>query len=318
MKTKHRSRPEIVARKDFSDLIYMLEIRHPVIAMAAKPGHFVIVKANEHSQAIALPIADFNRAKGTVTLVVQAAGKTTREMQQDCRAGSRLFGMVGPMGRPSHTSDAKKIACVGGGLGVAPASLHARAFKEAGAYVIGIVGFRSKDLIFWEDRLRACCDEVIVCTDDGSAGVKGLVTKGVRAAIKMHPDIGEVIAIGSPRMMKACAEATRKHKIKTVVSISPVVVDDIGMCGVCRVKVGDRMKSSCVDGPGFDGHRVDFDDLILRLRRYAGKEKAIESRPKICPMKERINRSPAQAARLGVDADWLVHFDDPFDEVKGG
>ena len=201
---------EIVAREDFSDVTFLLEIRHPAMAKAARPGQFVIVLIHEHGERIPLTIADFDSAAGTVTLVVQAVGKTTREMQQICRTGSLLHGMVGPMGVPSRIGDAKKVVCVGGGLGVAPVYPQARAFKKSGAYVIGIVGFRSKDLVFWEAKFRRCCDEFIICSDDGSVGLKGLVTEGISAAMEDHSDIDEVIAIGPPVMMKACAETTRR------------------------------------------------------------------------------------------------------------
>ena len=265
---------EIVAREDFSDVTYLLEIRHPLLARAAKPGQFVIVMSHVHGERIPLTIADFDRAKGTVTLVIQAVGKTTREMQQQCRVGTSLYAVVGPMGIPSPIGHAKKVICVGGGLGVAPIYPQARAFKEAGAYVIGVLGFRTKDLIFWADKFARCCDEVIVCTDDGSAGIKGLVTEGIRRAIEKHGDIDECIAIGPPIMMKGCAEATRPHKIRTVVSLNPVMVDGTGMCGGCRVKIGDGIKFACVDGPDFDAHQVDFDDLMARLARFKPTEQA--------------------------------------------
>jgi len=265
---------EIVAREDFSDVTYLLEVRHPMLARAARPGQFVIVMATDHGERVPLTIADFDRSRGTVTLVIQAVGKTTREMQRDCKVGSHLYGLVGPMGEPSRIGGAKKVICVGGGLGVAPIYPQARAWKESGAYVIGIVGFRTRDLVFWDDRFRACCDEFIVCTDDGSAGIKGLVTEGIRQALARHADIEEVVAIGPPIMMKGCAEATRARGIRTMVSLNPVMVDGTGMCGGCRVKVGDRVKFACVDGPDFDGHLVDFDDLMSRLGRYKPEEQA--------------------------------------------
>ena len=269
---------EIVAREDFSDVTYLLEIRHPQLAKAARPGQFVIVMPHEHGERIPLTIADFDRDKGTITLVIQAVGKTTREMQRDCRVGTRLFALVGPMGIPSHIDRAKKVLCVGGGLGVAPVYPQARAYKESGAYVIGVLGFRNRDLVFWEDKFRACCDELILCTDDGSAGIKGLVTEGIRQAVEKHPDIDECVAIGPPVMMKGCAEATRPHKIRTIVSLNPVMVDGTGMCGGCRVKIGDRVKFACVDGPDFDGHLVDFDDLMFRLQRYKATEREASDR----------------------------------------
>jgi len=263
---------EIVARQDFSDVTYLLEVHHPLMARAARPGQFVIVMLHEHGERIPLTIADFDAGKGTVTLVIQAVGKTTREMQQQCRVGTQLFSLVGPMGAPSHIGKAGKVICVGGGLGVAPVFPQARAFKQAGAYVIGVVGFRDKNLVFWDDKFREYCDEFIICTDDGSAGIKGLVTDGIRQALDKHPDIDELVAIGPPIMMKACAELTRPLGIKTSVSLNPIMVDGTGMCGGCRVKLGDGMKFACVDGPDFDGHEVDFDDLMNRLKRFAQDE----------------------------------------------
>jgi NAD(P)H-flavin reductase len=268
------SRFEIVAREDYSDVTFMLEVRHPLMARAARPGQFVVVMSHEHGERIPLTIADFDRGKGTVTLVIQAVGKTTREMQRSCRTGTALFALAGPAGHPSPVSGAKKVVCVGGGLGVAPVYPQARAFKENGAYVIGVLGFRTEKLVFWEKKFRSVCDELILCTDDGSTGIKGLVTDGIKLAIEKHPDIDEVVAIGPPVMMRASAETTRPHGIKTMVSLNPIMVDGTGMCGGCRVKVGDQVKFACVDGPDFDGHKVDFADLITRLRRFTEEEKA--------------------------------------------
>ncbi len=288
------SRFEIVARQDFSDLTYLLEVRHPLMAKAARPGQFVIVMSHEHGERIPLTIADYDRAKGTITLVIQAVGKTTREMQRSCKVGSTLYGMVGPMGIPSVTSHAKKVICVGGGLGVAPIFPQAKAFKENGAYVIGVLGFRSKSLVFWEDKFRACCDEFILCTDDGSAGIHGMVTEGIRRALAGHADIDEVVAIGPPVMMKGCADATRERKIRTLVSLNPIMVDGTGMCGGCRVKIGDEVKFACVDGPDFDGHKVDFDDLMQRLRRFRDEERAaLERWSESCRL---MNREPVVPA----------------------
>jgi len=269
---------KIVRREDYSDVTYLLEVYHPMMARAAQPGQFVIVMSHAAGERIPLTIADFDREKGTITLVIQAVGKTTLEMRGTCQVGTSLYGMAGPMGIPSHLSNAKKVVCVGGGLGVAPVFPQARAWKESGAYVIGILGFRNKDLVFWENKFRAICDELIICTDDGSAGIKGFVTDGIKLALEKHPDIEEVVAIGPPVMMKACAEATRPSGVKTMVSLNPIMVDGTGMCGGCRVKVGDVVKFACVDGPDFDGHQVDFDDLMVRLRRYKEEEKAATER----------------------------------------
>ena len=269
---------EIVSREDFSDVTYLLEVRHPLMARAAKPGQFVIVMSHERGERIPLTIADFSTERQTITLVIQAVGKTTREMQQTCRIGTSLYAMVGPMGLPSSSSSAKKVLCVGGGLGVAPVFPQARGFKARGAYVIGVLGFRTRALAFWQDKFASACDEVILCTDDGSAGVKGNVTEGIRQAIAGHPDIDECIAIGPPMMMRGCADATRPHKIKTMVSLNPLMIDGTGMCGGCRVKVGGQVKFACVDGPDFDAHQVDFDDLTLRLHRFAHQEQAAMQR----------------------------------------
>ena len=264
---------DIVAREDFSGSTFLLEVKHPLLAKAARPGQFVIVMSQADGERIPLTIADFSVDRGTVTLVIQAVGKTTMEMQQRCVVGSALYAVVGPMGNPSHIGKAGKVACVGGGLGVAPVYPQARAFKENGAYVIGIIGFRSKDLIFWQDKFEMVCDELIICTDDGSAGIKGLVTDGIHMAIDKHPDIEEVVAIGPPVMMKFCAEATRPRDIKTTVSLNPIMVDGTGMCGGCRVSVGGEMRFCCVDGPDFDGHQVNFEELMRRLARFRDDER---------------------------------------------
>ena len=263
---------EIVAREDYSDATFMLEIRHPLMARAARPGQFVIVMSHPEGERIPLTLADFDPRKGTITLVIQAVGKTTREMQQSCQVGTRLHALVGPMGVPSVIGKAKKVACVGGGLGVAPMYPQARAYKQAGAYVIGIVGWRSCAQIFWEDKFRSVCDELILCTNDGSKGIRGIVTDGLRICLEKNPDLGEVIAIGPPIMMKACAEATRARKVKTMVSVNPVMVDGTGMCGGCRVTVGREQKFVCVDGPEFDGHQVDFAELMARVSAYREQE----------------------------------------------
>ena len=283
---------QIVRREDFSDVTYLLEIRHPLMARAARPGQFVIVMSHERGERIPLTIADFDEDAGTVTLVIQAVGKTTREMQRTCQTGTELYALVGPMGLPSPIGHAKKVLCVGGGLGVAPVFPQARAFKQHGAYVIGVIGFRTASLMFWEQKFGQWCDELIVCTDDGSAGLKGNVTVGIADALGRHDDIDECVAIGPPIMMKGCAEATRARRIKTVVSLNPLMIDGTGMCGGCRVKVGGHVKFACVDGPDFNAHDVDFDDLMARLRRFSAQEQAAMQRwTETC----RLATSPATA-----------------------
>jgi sulfide dehydrogenase subunit beta len=307
---------EILGREDFSEATYSLVVRHPRMAKAARPGQFVIVMSHEAGERIPLTIADFDRRSGTITLVVQAVGKTTKQMQQTCKVGSFLHALVGPMGAPSALAGRKKVVCVGGGLGVAPIFPQARGFKENGAYVIAVLGFRTRKLIFWKERFEACCDELILCTDDGSAGIKGFVSDGIKLAVSRHRDIDELVAIGPPVMMRACAETTRPHAIKTVVSLNPIMVDGTGMCGGCRVRVGDQIKFACVDGPDFDGHKVDFDDLMMRLRRYAEEERiAVERWSEQCRMKSPIPSGAGPGAKPAVD---LVEMPDPFEEVLGG
>ncbi len=296
----------IVAREDYSDVTYMLEVAHPAMAKAAQPGQFVIVMEHEHGERIPLTIADFNRDRGTITLVIQAVGKTTKEMQANLKAGDSIYAMVGPMGIPSHIGTAKKVICVGGGLGVAPVYPQARAYQAAGAYVIGVIGFRNRSLMFWRDKFAAVCDELIICTDDGSEGIQGLVTKGIEQAVARHADIDEVVAIGPPIMMKGCAEATRAHGIRTMVSLNPVMVDGTGMCGGCRVKVGEQVKFACVDGPDFDGHQVDFDDLMSRLVRYRRAERdAMERWTESCRIRAG-DASDLKTAVLGAEADMPI------------
>ncbi len=262
----------ILDREDLSDVTFQLEVEAPLMARAAEPGQFVIVILHERGERIPLTIADFDRDRGSVTLVIQAVGKSTCEMQQRCHEGTHLHALVGPMGYPSELG-ADKVVCVGGGLGVAPVYPQLRAFKESGAYVIGIIGFRNKELIFWRDRFEQYCDELVICTDDGSAGIRGRVTVGLETVLDRHNDIDRVVAVGPPIMMKACAEITRPRGIETIVSMNPIVVDGTGMCGGCRVTVGNQIKFACVDGPEFDAHQVDFDELISRLGRYRDDEK---------------------------------------------
>jgi NAD(P)H-flavin reductase len=289
----------IVRREDFSDVTYLLEFEHPLMARAARPGQFVIVMPDEHGERIPLTIADFDRDRGTITLVIQAVGKTTQAMQRDCKVGTSLFAVVGPMGIPSHIGQRTCVVCVGGGLGVAPVYPQARAYHEQGAKVIGVIGFRNRDLIFWQDRFAAVCDELTVCTDDGSAGLKGRVTDGLQQAIDRHPGVDEVVAIGPPVMMKGCAEVTRARGIRTLVSLNPVMVDGTGMCGGCRVKIGEQVKFACVDGPDFDGHQVDFDDLMARLTRFKRAEsEALARFQDSCRL-----RAPAEAAAAASPLD---------------
>jgi sulfide dehydrogenase subunit beta len=263
----------ILRREQFSPVTYLWELDAPEIARAAQPGHFVIVRHTDNGERIPLTIADFDRERGTITLVIQAVGKSTH-MFMELRAGDVLDDLVGPLGHARQFEKQAKVVVVGGGLGVAPVYPQLRHYKELGAHTISIIGFRGKDLIFWEDKFRAQSDELIVTTDDGSYGKKGLVTVALAEVLDKHADVGEVLAIGPAVMMKACAELTRPRKIRTVVSLNPVMVDGTGMCGGCRVTVGGTMKFACIDGPEFDGHLVDFDELQLRARRFDREERA--------------------------------------------
>ena len=259
-------------RFDVNSVTFVLEIEHRLLARAARPGQFVIVMSHAHGERIPLTIADFDRDAGTVTLVIQAVGKTTREMQQQCREGTSLFALVGPMGAPSSLQTRGTVVCVGGGLGVAPIFPQLRAYKDSGAKVIGIIGFRNSQAVFWRERFAAACDRLVVCTDDGSAGERGLVTDALRRTLEQEPKIDEVLAIGPPAMMRAAAETTRPFGVHTTVSLNPIMVDGTGMCGGCRVQVGGKTRFACVEGPDFDGHQVDFAELIARLGRFRSEE----------------------------------------------
>ena len=259
-----------------------------------------MARIDEHGERIPLTVADFNVANGTVTVVIQAVGKTTFEML-GLREGDTILDFIGPLGLPSHIRNLEgTVVLVGGGLGVAPVYPQARAYHERGAYVIGVIGFRNKDLVFWEDKFRAVCDEFIVCSDDGSVGMKGLVTAGIEVALSRHADIEQLIAIGPPIMMRGCAEVTRPHKTPTIVSLNPIMVDGTGMCGGCRVKVGDRIRFACVEGPEFDAHQVDFEDLMFRLQRFKPEEKAaLERWQQGCRMEAEVH---GPSARMEAEA----------------
>ncbi len=270
---------KILKRQQFSDVTYLWELDVPDIARAAQPGHFVIVRHGKGGERIPLTIADFDRERGTVTLVIQAVGKTTY-MLMELKEGDLLDDIVGPLGHARTFDTHKKVVCVGGGLGVAPVYPQLRKYKEMGAHTISIVGFRGKEHMFWADRFAEQSDECIITTDDGSHGIKGFVTTALAQVLDQHPDVDEVLAIGPVVMMKACAEMTRERAIKTVVSLNPVMVDGTGMCGGCRVSIGGQMKFACVDGPEFDGHKVDFDEMILRSKRFAREERTSMERHK--------------------------------------
>jgi homotetrameric NADPH-dependent glutamate synthase len=262
----------IVRRERFDPTTFLVEVRAPHIAKACEPGQFVMVRLDETGERIPLTIADFDRETGTVTLVVQAVGKTTYRMME-LREGEALLNVVGPLGLASHLEQRRTVVLVGGGLGVAPIFPQLRRHKELGSRTISVVGFRSVDRMFWLDRFEAYSDDVLVATEDGSYGCKGYVTVALERALDDHDDIDEVIAVGPIAMMKACAELTRPRGILTTASLNPIMIDGTGMCGSCRVTVDGAMRFACVDGPDFDAHRVDFDELALRMRRFEHEER---------------------------------------------
>jgi homotetrameric NADPH-dependent glutamate synthase len=262
----------IVKREQFGPVTFLWEVEAPYVARAARPGHFVIIRVDETGERIPLTVADMDPGRGTVTVVVQAVGKTTRQMMA-LPEGTEVLDFVGPLGMPSHIGMRGKVVLVGGGLGVAPVFPQLRLYKQNGNYTVSIVGFRSRELLFWEDRFRRYSDEFLVTTDDGSYGMKGLVTDALRQVLEKHPDTGEVVAIGPLVMMRACAEVTRPSGIHTIVSLNSVMVDGTGMCGSCRVTVDGAMRFACVDGPDFDGHRVNFEELMLRQSRFQREER---------------------------------------------
>lgn len=263
---------QIVRRHQFSESTFLWDVYAPDVARAAQPGHFVMLRLRDGGERIPLTVADYDREWGTVTIVIQAIGKTTREMMAAYQEGDTFLDFVGPLGMPSHVNKVGHVVLVGGGLGVAPVFPQLRAFKEAGNRVTGIIGFRSKELVFWEDRFRKYCDDLIVCTDDGTYGRPGFVTAALEDVLSKEK-VDEVVAIGPLPMMRACAEVTRPRGVPTAVSLNAIMVDGTGMCGGCRVSVGGETKFVCVDGPEFDGHLVDFDLLMSRQRQYLSQEK---------------------------------------------
>lgn len=254
----------IIEKTYFSPKVAKLVVEAPLIAKARKPGHFVIVRTGERGERIPLTIADADVIKGTITLVVQAVGHSTN-MICDLNEGDSLTDVVGPLGRATHIENYGTVVCSGGGVGVAPLLPIIKAMKEAGNRVISILAARSADLIILEDEVRRHSDEVIIMTDDGSAGRKGLVTAGVEDVItREHVDLA--VTIGPAIMMKFVELTTRKYDIPTICSLNTIMVDGTGMCGACRVTVDGKTRFVCVDGPEFDAHKVDFDEMLLRLK----------------------------------------------------
>ncbi len=263
--------PTITERQQFSETTFLWKVHAPDVARSAQPGHFVMLRLHDHAERIPLTVADYDREAGTITMVIQALGKTTREMRDRYAEGDSFADFAGPLGVPQHIEKVGHVALIGGGLGVAPVFPQLRAFKQAGNRTTSIIGFRSKPLLFWQDRFAEWSDSLVVCTDDGSFGRPGFVTAALKELCERDPpDL--VIAIGPLPMMRACTEVTRPFGVKTMVSLNAIMVDGTGMCGSCRVKIGSEVKFACVEGPDFDGHLVDFPELEARQKRFHPEE----------------------------------------------
>ena len=262
---------KILKKEEWSPSVFAMEIEAPRVARKAKAGQFIVLRVDEEGERIPLTIADFNRETGAVLIVFQVIGASTMKLAA-LNVGDSIVDFVGPLGQPSEIEKFGTVVVVGGGIGVAPTYPIARAMKEAGNKVIAIMGAKTKDILIMEEEMKAVTDEVVVTTDDGSYGMKGFVTNAVQALVDRGEKIDQITAIGPVIMMKSVADATRDLGIRTIVSLNPIMVDGTGMCGGCRVQVGDETKFACVDGPEFDGHLVDFKGLMSRQRMYRDLE----------------------------------------------
>ncbi len=262
---------KILEKRVLTPGVVLMKIDAPRIARKAEPGQFVMIMPNEKSERIPLTIADYDRENGGVTVIFQTVGATTMEMGE-MNEGDELFAFTGPLGQPSHTEGIRKAAVIGGGLGCAIAYPQAKKLHELGAQVDMIAGFRNKDIVILEEEMKNASSRLFVMTDDGSNGNQGFVTNKLEELLEAGEKYDEVIAIGPLMMMKAVCELTKKYGIKTIVSMNPIMIDGTGMCGGCRLTVGGQTKFACVDGPDFDGHLVDFDEVILRSRMYRAEE----------------------------------------------
>ena len=258
---------KIIKKKELNPTVTLMEIDAPLIAKKAEPGQFIILRVDEAGERIPLTVADFDREKGTVTIIFQIVGATTAKLNR-LNEGDCLHDFVGPLGVASHVEGLKKVAVIGGGVGSAIAYPIAKKLHALGAQVHTIVGFRNKDLVILEEEFRACSDVMKIMTDDGSYGQKGLVTDALKGLLDAGEQYDEVIAIGPLVMMKFVCKLTKEYGVKTVVSMNPIMIDGTGMCGGCRLTVGGETKFACVDGPDFDGHLVDFDEAMKRGAMY--------------------------------------------------
>ena len=262
----------ILEKETLTPVTKLYVIEAPEVARKAQPGQFVILRVDEKGERVPLTIADYDREAGTITIVVQEVGKTTKYLGTR-KVGDSLASFTGPLGRPTDIEEYGTVVVVGGGLGIAPIYPICRSLREAGNYVIGIIGARSGELLFWEEEMRSVTDELIVVTDDGSYARKALVTEPLKELLDSGRKIAVVWAIGPAIMMKFAALTTKPYGVRTIVSLNSIMVDGTGMCGACRVSVGGRTRFACVDGPEFDGHEVDWDLLLSRQRIYLDLEK---------------------------------------------
>jgi ferredoxin--NADP+ reductase len=264
---------KILEKEQLSENVFKLVLEAPKIAKKRKAGQFIVLRIHEEGERIPLTIADADAEKGTLTIIFQTVGKSTTHLSE-LNAGDELLDLVGPLGKPTHIEKIGTVACIGGGVGVAPVYPITEAMKNAGNYIISIIGARDKDLIIMEDDMKAVSDETVVTTDDGSYGFHGFVSQALEEKYLLTgKKIDLVVAIGPVPMMRAVCDVTKKYNIKTVVSLNSIMVDATGMCGACRVSVGGKTRFVCVDGPEFDGHDVDFRELIDRQRIYLDEEK---------------------------------------------
>jgi len=261
---------KIVRKVDFSDLVVRLDIEAPRIAKARKAGHFVIVRVSENGERVPFTIAEADVEKGTITLVIQRVGTTSKKLCA-LNEGDYILDVVGPLGKATHIENFGTVVCAGGGVGVAPLLPIVQALKKAGNRVITVLAARTKDLIILEEEMRASSDEVILMTDDGTSGKQGLVTVGVEEVI-LREKVDLCVTIGPAVMMKFVSLLTKKYEIPTQASLNTIMIDGTGMCGACRVSVGGKTKFVCVDGPEFDAHLVDFDEMIQRLKAFKDVE----------------------------------------------
>lgn len=265
---------KILSKKELCPNQYEITIDAPYVVRNAKAGQFIIFRAKADSERVPLTIADVNKEKGELTLVFMAVGFSTKQLAS-LNPGEEIHDIVGPLGQPTHIKRYGTVVCLAGGYGAAPCYLIAKAFKEAGNKVYMIMGARNKDLIFWNDKMKDACTELFITTDDGSLGEKGFVTQVLERIISQE-EVNYAIAVGPMPMMRAVADLTRDKGIYTEASMNPIMVDGTGMCGACRVTVGGETKFACVDGPDFDAHKIDFDEVINRTRIYKDQERKRE------------------------------------------